>query len=168
MTDLNARRATAPVTTLVLRRQRRAWRLEGTDREAWLRTWHGMYHGELRVDAQSWSIGVTDRRRIGVVARVGDRPVVRLHPREAHVPGPGGRVRWAPHWHHGSLTRDTARIHVQLSPWPRGRVRIEVTGGWADLELVALTAAFALLTSRHRRMVMMMAVAGAIGHGPVG
>jgi hypothetical protein len=36
------------------------------------------------------------------------------------------------------------------------------------LELVALTAAFALLTHRHRRILLMMAVAGAIGHGPIG
>jgi len=47
-------------------------------------------------------------------------------------------------------------------------LRIDVTGAWADLELVALTAAFALLTRRHRRMVMMMVVAGATGHGPIG
>jgi hypothetical protein len=170
MTELNARRATdaAPVTTLILHRRRRAWRFEGTDRDAWLRTWHGMHHGEIQVADRSWSVGVTDRRRIGVVARTGDRPVVLLDPRQARVPGPGGPVRWAPHWHHGSLTRDAARIHVQLSAWPRGRIRIDVTGAWPELELVALTAAFALLTRRHRRMVMMMVVAGAIGHGPVG
>ncbi len=156
------------MTALTLRRRRGAWRLEGTDRDARLRTRHGMYHGEIQVDAQSWSVGATDRRRIGVVARAGDRPVVRLHPQQTHVPGPGGPVRWAPHWHHGSLIRDNARIDVQLSAWPRGRLRIEVAGEWAEWELVALTAAFALLTRRHRRMVLMMAVAGAIGHGPIG
>ena len=156
------------MTTLTLRRRRRAWLLEGTNRAAFLRTWHGLYHGEVQVEARSWSVGVTDRRRIGAVARAGDRPVVRLHPRQSHVPGPGGPVRWAPHWHHGSLVRDAARIDVRLSPWPRGRIRIEVTGVWTELELVALTAAFALLSRRHRRMVLMMAVAGATGHGPVG
>jgi hypothetical protein len=156
------------MTTLILRRRRRAWHLEGTDRDAWLRTRHGMFHGEIQVDAQSWSIEVTDRRRIGAVVRAGDRPVVRLHPHQTFLPGPGGPVRWAPHWHHGSLTRDAARIHLQLSAWPRGRVGIEATGDWAELELVALTAAFALLTRRHRRMVLMMAVIGATGHGPVG
>ena len=156
------------MTTLTLRRQRRAWFLEGSNRAARLRAWHGLYHGEVQVDTRSWSVEVTDRRRIGAVARAGDRPVVRLHPRQARVPGPGGPVRWAPRWHHGSLARDAARIDVRLSPWPRGRVRIEVTGAWAELELVALTAAFALLSRRHRRMVLMMAVAGATGHGPVG
>ena len=156
------------MTTLSLRRGRRGWHLEGSERTASLRTWHGMYHGQIQVDAQSWSVGVTDRRRIGAVAQAGDRPVVRLHPRQTLVPGPGGPVRWAPHWHHGELDRDAARMHVRLSPWPRGLVRIEVTGTWAALELVALTAAFALLTRRHRRMVLMMAVVGATGHGPVG
>lgn len=166
MTSLHA--ATTPTTTLTLRRRRRVWHLEGSGRDARLRAWHGLSHGELEVGAQSWSVGVTDRRRIGTVARAGDRPVVRLDPRQSHVPGPGGPVRWAPRWHNGTLTRDTARIHVQLSPWPRGLVRIQVTGAWAELELVALTAAFALLSRRQRRMVMMMVVIGATGHGPIG
>jgi hypothetical protein len=156
------------MTILILRRRRRAWSLQGTDRTAGLRTRHGMYHGDIQVDDRSWSVEVTDRRRVGAVARVGNRPVVRLHPHQAHVPGPDGPVRWAPHWHHGTLTRDAARIHVQLPAWPGGRVRIEVTGAWAELELVALTAAFALLTRRHRRMVLMMAVVGATGHGAIG
>jgi hypothetical protein len=156
------------MTELILHRRRRAWYLEGSDRTAVLHTRHGMNHGEIQVDGQSFTIEVTDRRRIGVVARAGDRPVVRLHPSQTHTPGPGGPVHWAPHWHYGSLTRDAAHMHIQLSAWPRGRVRIEVTGAWTELELVALSAAFALLTRRHRRMVLMMAVVGATGHGPIG
>jgi hypothetical protein len=127
-----------------------------------------MYHGDIQVDDQSWTVDVTDRRRIGAVARAGDRPVVRLDRRQSHVPGPGGPVRWTPHCHRGTLARDVAGIDVRLSAWPRGRIRIEVTGAWDELELVALTAAFALLSRRHRRMVLMMAVVGATGHGPIG
>ena len=37
---------------------------------------------------------VTDRHRLGAVARTDGRPVVRLHPRGSQVPGPGGAPRW--------------------------------------------------------------------------
>jgi hypothetical protein len=54
-----------------------------------------------------------------------------------------------------------SRPPVSVTLWP---VRIEVTGAWTELEVVALTA---LMTRRHRRMVLMIAVVGTTGDGPV-
>lgn len=106
-----------PMTQLTLQRRRRAWFLQGTDRAARLATRHGMYHGEVQVGTQSWSIEVTDRRWSGVVARAGNRPVVRLYPRHSHVPGPGGPVGWARHWHSPATTHaSTSTVGMAAGP----------------------------------------------------
>ncbi|MEO3922340.1 hypothetical protein ABGB07_00440 [Micromonosporaceae bacterium B7E4] len=130
-----------------------------------LRTGVSMRCGEIRTGGGSYQLDVTDFHRCGVVARVGQRPVVRLHPDGCQVPGPGGPARWSPHRGGGVLVRDGGRIEVRQAGRPGAPVRVEVTGPWPELELVALTACFAVLTRRRKRILTIMAIVGATGHG---
>jgi len=43
-------------------------------------------------------------------------------------------------------------------------IRIEVTGLWTELDLVVLTACFAVMTRRRKRTFTIMAIIGATGH----
>ncbi|WP_433605860.1 hypothetical protein ACQP2P_28505 [Dactylosporangium sp. CA-139114] len=134
-------------------------------RTATLRTRGSMRHGALHTDAGDFELEPTDRRRLGVVARAGGRPVATLHPAGARVPGPGGdAVRWRLGRHSGTLTRGDARIEVRAG-WPGRPLRVEVTGDWAELDLVVLSACFAVLTRRRQRLLTAIAIAGATG-GP--
>ena len=130
-----------------------------------LRTGWTMRRGSIEVGSEQWTVEVTDRHRIGVIAKAGSAPVVRLHPQQTHVPGPGGPVHWAPSRRGGVLTRGANRLTVQQSA---RSVRVEVTGSWASLELVALTACFAVMSRSRRRTLMIIAIVGATGHGPIG
>jgi hypothetical protein len=42
-----------------------------------------------------------------------------------------------------------------------GPIRVDVTGEWVELELVVLTACFALMSRRRRRTLIMMAAVSA-------
>jgi hypothetical protein len=151
------------MTALVVRRSGGAFVLgEATLRTRW--TWR---RGQIRVGEQTWTVEPTDHRRIGVAAHAANGVAVRLHPQGSRVPGPGGEARWRPGRRVGELSRDDRRIRVRIPRFSRGSVEVDVTGHWPHLELVVLTATFALMTQRRRRTLIAMAVAGATGHGPV-
>ncbi|HTF07553.1 MAG TPA: hypothetical protein VK659_05200 [Asanoa sp.] len=149
--------------SLTVRKRRGAYLLDG-GRSA-LRTGVSMRRGEMSTDQGRWQVDITDFHRLGVVARAGERPVVRLHPQGSQVPGPGEPAQWRLGRGSGVLTRGASRIAVHQAGWPGSPVRVEVTGPWADLDLVVLTACFALLTRRRKRTFTIMAIAGATGHG---
>jgi hypothetical protein len=128
-------------------------------------TWR---RGEIRVGDRVWTLGSTDRHRIGVTAYAGNGPAVRLHPQQSHVPGPGGPVQWRRSHRGGELSRDGRRIRLHVPAFSRGPVPVEVTGDWPELELVVLTAVFALMTRRRQRTLTIIAIVGATGHGPIG
>ncbi|SCF04711.1 hypothetical protein GA0070607_4839 [Micromonospora coriariae] len=158
------------MTALTVRKQNGAFVLDsGAGPRASLRTTGWTWRcGEIRTDAGLWTVAPTDRRRIGVTAQTEHGVAVRLDPRRSHVPGPGGVTRWAPGRGGGELVRDGNRLAVLLSRRAGGPIRVDVTGEWADVELVALTACFALMSRRRRRtMIMMMAISSA-GRGPIG
>ncbi|WP_432967708.1 hypothetical protein [Dactylosporangium sp. CA-233914] len=127
---------------------------------ATLRARGSMRAATLHTTSGDFDLEVTDRRRLGVVARAGGRPVVALGPGGVRVPGPGGEARWSPGRHSGTLTRGGDRIHVQAG-WPGRPLRVEVTGAWEEPELLVLTACFAVLTRRRQRLITAMVIAGA-------
>jgi hypothetical protein len=133
---------------------------------ATLSTRGSMRRGTLHTAAGDFAVEPTDRRRCGVTARVEGRPVVVLRPDGCRLPGPGGVARWSLGRHSATLTRGADRIEVRAG-WPGRPLRVEVTGEWPEPELVVLTACFAVLTSRRRRLITAMAIAAASGaHGP--
>lgn len=150
-------------TTLTVRKHAGAYVLDG--RPASLRTGVSMRRGEIHTAAGTYAVDPTDFHRIGVVARAGQRPVVRLHPHRSQVPGPGGTPRWSLGRGGGVLTRDASRLGVRQACWPGAPVRVEISGPWAELDLVILTACFAVLTRRRQRTFTIMAIVGATGHG---
>lgn len=149
-------------SVLTLRKRRGGYVL--ADRPATLRTGVSMRRGEIHTAAGSFEVASTDVRRLGMVARVAGRPVVRLQPDGSRVPGPGGPARWAPGRCVSVLTRGENRITVHQARRPGAPVRVEVTGVWAELDLVVLSACFAVLSRRRGRTFTMMAIVGAIGH----
>ncbi|MEV4620546.1 hypothetical protein AB0J74_17790 [Asanoa sp. NPDC049573] len=148
--------------TMTVRKKRGAYLLDGG--HSALRTGVSMRRGEISTDLGRWQVDITDFHRLGVVARAVERPVVRLHPRGSQVPGPGGPAEWRLGRHSGVLTRGASRIEVRTG-WPGSGVRVEVTGPWVDLDLVVLTACFAILTRRRKRTFTMMAIAAATSGG---
>jgi hypothetical protein len=153
--------------TLMLRKHDGAFVLDAAGDPASLRTGWTRWRGEIRTPGGVWLVAPTDRRRLGVVAHAEHGPAVRLHPNQSHVPGPGGPARWLIGRHHGELVRDQSRLHIQLPAWPGGPIRVDVTGAWTELGLVALTACFAVMTRRRHRTLTIIAIVGAIGHGPI-
>ncbi|MEU7872373.1 hypothetical protein [Dactylosporangium sp. NPDC049140] len=150
------------MTAHLVRRAHGRW----TFGDATLHTRGSMRRGTLRTAAGDFDVEATDRRRLGVAARIDGRPVVALRPDGARVPGAGGAVRWSLGRHSATLTRGEARVHVQ-SGWRGARLRVEVTGDWAEADLVVLTACFAVLTRRRQRLITAMAIAMASGaRGP--
>ncbi|MET8360960.1 hypothetical protein [Micromonospora sp. NPDC005171] len=117
--------------------------------------------GEIRTGAGRWTVEPTGRRRIGFTAHGEHGVPVRLDPGRSHVPGPGGVARWSPGRCGGELVRDGHRLAVRLPGRLGGPIRVDVTGEWAELELVVLTACFALMSQRRRRTLIMMAVVSA-------
>jgi len=128
---------------------------------ATLRTTWTWRQAQIRIGEKVWTVGPTDRHRIGVTAHAGTSPAVRLHPRQSHVPGPGGQAGWRPGHRGGELTRDGGRIRLQIPTLSRGQVPVDVKGDWPDLDLVVLTAFFALMTRRRHRTLIIAAIAAA-------
>jgi hypothetical protein len=151
------------MTTLTVRKRHGGHLLEGGPSS--LRTGVSMRRGEIRTAGGNWQVDITDPHRLGVVARADERPVVRLHPHGSQVPGPGGTAEWRLGRGSGELIRGSSRIAVHPGRRPGAPITVEVTGPWAELDLVVLTACFAILTRRRHRTFMIMAIAGATGHG---
>ncbi|MET7672091.1 hypothetical protein [Micromonospora luteifusca] len=157
------------MTALTVRKQDGAFVLDsGAGRRASLRTGWTWRYGEIRTDAGLWTVAPTDRRRIGATAQTEHGVAVRLDPLRSHVPGPGGVARWVPGRCGGEVVRDGHRIAVRLPGRPGGPIRVDVTGDWAEVELVTLTACFALMSRRRRRTLTTMAIVGTVSHGPIG
>jgi hypothetical protein len=127
-----------------------------TLRTSW--TWR---RAQIRIGERVWTVEPTDRHRIGVTAHAGNSPAVRLHPQQSHVPGPGGPARWRPGHRNGELTRHGCRIRLQIPTLARGAIGVDVRGDWPDLDLVVLTAFFALMTRRRHRTIVIAAIAAA-------
>ena len=128
---------------------------------ATLRTGWTWRRAQIRSGERVWTVGPTDRHRIGVTAHAGNSPAVRLHPQQSHVPGPGRPVRWRPAHHGGELTRHDGRIRLQIPALARGPIRVDVSGDWPDLDLVVLTAVLALMTRRRQRTLIIATIAAA-------
>ncbi|MEV4496228.1 hypothetical protein AB0J84_11045 [Micromonospora arborensis] len=157
------------MTTLTVRKQDGVFVLDsGAGRRASLRTGWSWRCGEIRTGAGLWTVAPTDRRRIGATAQTEHGVAVRLDLLRSHVPGPGGVVRWMPGRWGGEVVRDEHRLAVRLPGRPGGTIHVDVTGVWAELELVTLTACFALMSRRRRRMLITMAAAGTGTHGATG
>ncbi|MGC4870092.1 hypothetical protein ACLQ3B_32155 [Micromonospora sp. DT53] len=151
------------MTALTVRKQDGAFVLDSAPR-AVLRTGWTWRCGEIRTGTGLWTVEPTGRRRIGFTAWGEHGVPVRLDPGRSHVPGPGGVAHWAPGHHGGELVRDGHRLAVRLPGRLGGPIRVDVTGEWAELELVVLTACFALMSRRRRRsLIMMAAVSGGGG-----
>jgi MYXO-CTERM domain-containing protein len=151
------------MTALVVRRRGGAFVLgEATLRTGW--TWR---RAQIRIGERTWTVEPTDRQRVGVAAYAANGVAVRLHPQRSQVPGPGGTARWRPGRRGGELTLDDRRIQLRIPRFSCGSVSVEVAGDWPNLELVTLTALFALMSRRRRRTLTTIAVVGATGHGPV-
>ncbi|MGC4811121.1 hypothetical protein ACLQ29_11400 [Micromonospora sp. DT228] len=148
------------MTALTVRKQDGAFVLDSGARAS-LRTGWTWRCGEIRTGAGLWTVEPTGRPRVGFIARGGHGVAVRLDPSRSHVPGPGGVVRWVPGRGGGELVRDGHRLAVRLPRRSGGPIRVDVTGEWAEVELVVLTACFALMSQRRRRTLIMMAVVSA-------
>ncbi|GAA2350307.1 hypothetical protein [Dactylosporangium salmoneum] len=131
---------------------------------ATLRARGTMRRALLHTDAGDFELTPADRHCLGVVARAGGRPVVALQTSGARVPGPGPQARWSLGRHSATLTRGADRIEVR-SGWRGARLRVEVTGDWAEPELVVLTACFAVLSRRRQRLLTAMVIAAVTSPG---
>ncbi|EXG79839.1 hypothetical protein [Cryptosporangium arvum] len=137
----------------VLTKHRRTYTLDGSRVELW----RSLRRGSLIIDDVVVPVEVTSFRRLAVSAGA-----VRLGPSGAMLPdGPAG---WEVTRRSVSVVRDGARIDVREEGFLRKTTTVDVTGEWADRELIVLTAAFALL-ARQRRRRMIMIVAAASNHG---
>ncbi|MFI5959979.1 hypothetical protein [Cryptosporangium sp. NPDC051539] len=142
--------------TFTLQRHRRTFTLD--DGRSTLHLGRAPKHGDVTTAAGTWPVRILSFR--GLAAEAGD--FLRLHPKGAVLPD--GPARWTVHRHSAELSRGGARIVVRESGWFRKTATVEVTGAWADLDLVVLTACFAVL-ARQRRRVMLMTAVAASNHG---
>lgn len=156
------------MATLVIRKRGGAFVLDTAKHSASLRTGFTMRRGEIRTPAGLWTVTSFDRGRIGVVCSTRSGPVIRLHPRRADLPGLGGPARWTAGHRGGKLTRDGNRLSVTVPALSSREIKIDLGGTWAEPDLVMMTAVFAVLTRRRHRALMIVAIAGATGHGPAG
>jgi hypothetical protein len=138
-----------------LSKQGGAWVLDGTGARASLTTGFSMRRGTVVVDGRALPIETNNPWRSGVTLGEGSAPVLRLEPGGSWVPGESGRlpVRWetgrARRGYSGTLTGDRGTIELWLGR--RGSApEISMTGSWPHLELILLSAGFALLTQRRR------------------
>jgi hypothetical protein len=151
------------MTAYRIAREHGRWRFGA----AVLETRGSMRRGRVHTATGEFDLETTDRRRLGVVARVGGRPVVVLDPAGARVPGagPGPSATWTLGRHCATLTRGADRVDVRAE-WPGWALRVEVDSTWDEPDLVVLTACFAVLSRRRQRLITAIAIASARpGHG---
>jgi hypothetical protein len=139
---------------------------------ATLRTRGGMRRGTVALAGGTAALPVTvnDFWCSGVTLGPPDAAIVRLAPGRAFAPG--GPVEWRMErtfrGHVATVGRGTDRISVRQAAFFGARIEIEVIGDWARLDLVALSACFAVMSRRRGQRLRTLAVVGAIGHaGPV-
>jgi hypothetical protein len=154
-------------TTLVLRKHHAEYSMEGASSR--LRARGGMRRGVINTVAGSLPIAVNDFWRCGVtLGTVGD-PVLRLTADTAFVPD--GPVRWSTgrtfRSYHAAVSRGADQISVKQPAFVGRPIRIEVVGHWEHLDLVVLSACFAVMSRRRFEQLRRLAVIGATGHGSV-
>lgn len=153
-----------------LTKHRRTYTLGG----ARLQLGRSLRHGSIDTAGTTWPVEVVSFRKLAVTTGAGAPGdtvtggaggTVTLCPSGAVLPD--GPARWEVSRKSVSVVRNGARIDVREEGHFRKTTTVEVTGAWADRDLVVLTAAFALLArQRRRRMIMMMAAAN--NHGGAG
>jgi hypothetical protein len=114
-------------------------------------------HGSIVTSHGTWPVQVVRWRGLAVEAE----GAVRLESSGAVVPD--GPARWEVTGNSVSVARDGARIVVREKGFLRKSTTVEVTGEWADRDLVVLTACFALVARRRRRKIMMIVAASSHG-----
>lgn len=101
----------------------------------------------------------------------GGGPVLRLHAGPVVLPGMSEPAQWQPSRtfgaYKGVLVRGASMIAVRQAALPGSPVRITVTGSWLHLDLIVLTACFAVMARRRRDHLIALRVAAMTSHGPV-
>ncbi|MFD7863031.1 hypothetical protein [Streptomyces sp. NPDC057682] len=128
----------------------------------------GMRTGTVTVGGRALPIAATGRRRTRVTAA--DPAILCLDGGGAFVPGGGAPVEWrmsppgkGPY--RATLVRGSDTIDFSLAKSDGKSVRIDVTGTWDDLELLALAGSFALLSRRRGDTYLKMAFVAVISGG---
>lgn len=156
--------------TLKLHKRRGRYVLDGlgTTATATLRARGGMRHGEVSTPAGALPISVNDFFRTGATLGPGHAALIRLDGNSAYVGGTP--VRWSSgptfRRYYGTVSRGADRITVSQPAFVGRPIRVEVVGDWPQLELVVLTACFAVMSRRRGDKLRQIAVIGATGHGP--
>lgn len=156
-------------TTMTLTKRDGALYLEGSDGTASLEPGTTMRRGKIVLDGKTLPIEVNNPLRTGITVG-GDQPVLRLDPQDGFVPGSSAPTQWQVSRekgrYSGTLTRGGDRIDLSVQRFHGKSVEVSVTGDWEQLELVALSACFALLARRRGDALRGAAVASAsAGHG---
>ena len=135
----------------VLTKHGRTYTLGGST----LQLGRSLRHGSISVGGATWPVEVTSFRKLAVSGGA-----FRLDPARTVLPD-GSAARWEATRKSVAVVRnDGARIDVREEGFWRKRTTVEVTGAWAERDLVVLTACFALLArQRRRRMILIMAAA---------
>lgn len=133
---------------------------ESERRCAFLRVGWTVRRAEIRTGDGSWRVRRRGWRQVSAGDR--DRPLVRLDPVAALVPGAELGVGWLITWnrraYQGALTRNGETMRLRMPALSGRRFDVEVTGDWEQRDLVVLTACFALLARRRRDISIMVAV----------
>jgi hypothetical protein len=152
-----------------LSKQGGAWVLDGTGTRASLTTGFSMRRGTVVAEDRAWAIESNNPWRSGVTLSDSSAPVLRLDPDGSWVPGDSGRLpaRWetgrARRGYGGTLTTDRGTLEVWL-PRRGSAPEISVTGSLPHLDLLALSAAFAMLTQRRRDAFRAATIASGVSH----
>ncbi|MFG2676344.1 hypothetical protein ACPXCP_34725 [Streptomyces sp. DT20] len=128
----------------------------------------GMRTGTVTSGGRALPIAATGRLRTRVTA--GEPAILCLDGPEAFVPGGGAPVEWRtskPHRgrYHATLVRGSDLIDFSLAKSDGKSVRIEVSGSWDQLELIALAGSFALLSRRRGDTYLKVAFVSVISGG---
>lgn len=131
-----------------------------------LRLGRGCRAGTGQTGEGSWQVNSGGRR----CARITAGDDLRLEPSSALLPG-GAQARWEVgqsfRAYHATLRGSPGTLTVRLPKRMRGAAEIEATGEWPHRDLLALTAAFALISRRQRDRTIMLIAAVVSSHGPV-
>ncbi|WP_329168047.1 hypothetical protein OG709_28300 [Streptomyces sp. NBC_01267] len=154
--------------TLTLTKSHGSYVLEGTAGDASLETGKSMRRGEITVSGRTLPVEVNNPRRTGITVG-GSSPVLRLDHQDSFLPGSGKAVQWelsrSFRGYRAAVVSGGDRIDLWLPKFHGKSVEVKVDGDWDQLELVALSACFAVLSRRRGDAFRAMAVAGATGHG---
>jgi hypothetical protein len=85
---------------------------------------------------------------------------IRLDPRNSRLPGdtaiPTWEIRRRWRYYEGALQSLTRSMTLRLAPFSGRVCAVDVDGDWNDIEVVALTACYALLVRRQLHQIIMV------------